>query len=191
MARWLVSVTAGVAAVLASLLGTAAVVDAGGSWLYPVQDRYEAGDHVTMVGYTSGGQYGWVEDGPFYATYHRMEDDMSRPDPEGVHYDAGELQVSVASYQARAEATFSVARDMAPGIYFLNYCNLLCDEQLGDLIGGVFYVGVDPEYPPVRGWPIDEPRLELLADEGLITIYGREARMGDVRAGRVSPPSRR
>ncbi len=40
---------------------------AGGSHLSPVRDRYEVGDVATLVAYTSGGQLGWVQDGPFYA----------------------------------------------------------------------------------------------------------------------------
>jgi hypothetical protein len=40
---------------------------AGGGLLYPVHDRYEPGDTATLVGYTGGGQLGWVEDGPFHA----------------------------------------------------------------------------------------------------------------------------
>src|SRR5437867_810083 len=66
------SVTAFVVA--AAVLVTAMVVRAptpawaGGSWLYPVQERYEPGDAVTLVGYVVGdGSLGSADDGPFFA----------------------------------------------------------------------------------------------------------------------------
>ena len=44
-----------------------APASAGGSHLSPVRDRYEPAEVATLVGYTSGGQLGSLEDGPFYA----------------------------------------------------------------------------------------------------------------------------
>ncbi|MGH9187581.1 MAG: hypothetical protein ACRD0U_17490, partial [Acidimicrobiales bacterium] len=51
---------------------TPAAAAKGGSWLYPLEDRYEPGEVATLDGWTSPGQLGWVEDGPFLA-YLRVD----------------------------------------------------------------------------------------------------------------------
>lgn len=54
-------------AVVTVLVMSGAPLVAGRSRLNPVDDSYEPGERATMVGYTGGGQLGWVDDGPFYA----------------------------------------------------------------------------------------------------------------------------
>lgn len=156
------------------VLGTAPA-SAGGSWFEPARDRYEPGEAATVVGYTGGGQLGWIEDGPFYA--------YLTPDPSGGARGGGLLDTSDIPLgllllqetgrggylSLRAAITFTVPPDLAPGEYGFAICNDPCTTGLGDFIGGSVWVGMDPPSPFDRSdWPADDPaRMGAPASVGL------------------------
>ncbi|NNE73460.1 MAG: hypothetical protein HKN26_07345 [Acidimicrobiales bacterium] len=148
---------------------------AGGSWFDPVRDRYEPGETATMVGYTGGGAYGWVEDGPFSA-YIALADPEFGELPSSERIEVGPIDLLETDAQGwlrlRASITFELPDDLLPGMYFMGYCNVDCTRQLGDLIGGNLYIGVDPPAPLTRQWPASEPELVNLDPESIVTGPG-------------------
>lgn len=165
---------------------------AGGSWMDPVKDRYEPGDQVTMVGYTGGGAYGWVEDGPFFAHVQRANATSGEFDADAPRHDIGELEVLSTGdggyLNLRVSVTFEMPADAEPGLYLLNYCNADCSELLGHLIGGRFWIGVDPDYPPSREWALDDPEIANLDDDALLSGPGVQMTAGQLRAGDAPEP---
>jgi hypothetical protein len=137
---------------------------AGGSALFPARDRYEPGQTATVVGYTGGGQLGWIEDGPFYA-YLAVGPAGTEPDnsfaPSGLFLGQLVLQETGRGgyLSLRASVTFPIPSDLVPGQYGFSLCNDPCTTGLGDFIGGSVWVGVDPPQPLVRDWPADDPAL--------------------------------
>lgn len=144
---------------------------AGGSWLYPVADRYEPGDQATLVGYTGGGAYGSPSDGPFYGYLYKSPEGGGRH-PAAIPLHVGELEVtrweSRGTLAHRAAITFTLPTNLKPGLYWLDYCNLGCEEKLGDLIAGELFVGVNPDRVITRGWPANEPEIANLLDDGSV-----------------------
>ena len=138
---------------IAVLLGALPAM-AGGSWIDPYHESYEAGDTVTMRGTISTGQLGWIEDGPFYA-YLRVDPDAVESDPDhpdqwpNVHatdVPLGELHMSSAGRSGLdISITFALPEDLPDGEYWVVYCNDPCTTGIGDLIGGVVYVGITAE----------------------------------------------
>jgi hypothetical protein len=125
---------------------------AGGSWFETTKEQYEPGDTVTIVGHTTGGQLGWIEDGPFYG-YLRVT--PPGPDVAGwpvvapTDLPLGPLQLDRTGrngWRLRATISFELPRDLAPGAYDFVYCNDPCTTGLGDLIGGTVYVGIAPPH---------------------------------------------
>ena len=161
---------------------------AGASWIRPVHDRYEPGEVVTLVGYTGGGAFGWVEDGPFFGYLIEAEEDGA-PAVGGVRMELGELSVAETErggyLSLRASISFTLPVDIAPGVYHFDYCNAACNERLGDLLGGAVYVGVDPEFPISREWPLDDPEIVNLEPDALLLGPGFEVSAGEVIAGEV------
>lgn len=122
---------------------------AGGSWIDPYRDSYEAGATVTMRGGVSAGQLGWIDDGPFFA-YLRLDEDVECGQTfPCIHADdipLGELELHTrADGWLDVSITFELPEDIADGEYWVHYCNDPCTEGLGDLIGGVVYVGITAE----------------------------------------------
>ncbi len=177
-----------VVAILASGAGSAL---GGGSWFDPVKDRYEPGDEATLVGYTGGGAYGWIEDGPFFG-YLVGTDQFGTPDSGSeLREPLGELELTETDHggyaQLRAAITFTVPADLEPGTYGFDYCNAACDERLGDLVGGVVYVGVDPEYDIKRSWPADDPEwVHVGASETAVPDDQTEGWVSDAAATTTS-----
>lgn len=161
---------------------------AGGSWFDPIHDRYEPGDEVTLIGYTGGGTQGWVDDGPFFGYLVEADTDGSLI-AGGQRTAVGEVIIEDtgrAGYlHLRASITFVLPADLAAGTYFFDYCNDGCAEKLGDLIGGYVYVGIDPNYPIYREWPLDDPAIADLEPDALIAGPGFDIRAGDVQSGSV------
>jgi hypothetical protein len=162
---------------------------AGGSWFDPVHDSYEPGETVTLVGYTGGGSQGWVEDGPFHGFLRAS--DPAGTIPAGPPLDVGTLTLEhtgQGGYLAlRASITFTLPEDLSAGTYQFDYCNEGCHEKLGDLVGGVLHVGVDPPHPVGREWPLDDPEVANLEPDAVLTGPGFRVTAADVRAGRVPP----
>lgn len=157
------------------LITLAAPVAAGGSWFNPVADRYEPGDTATLVGYTGGGILGALDDGPFFGFLAARvdEDDYVPISPDFEPLELGELDITRTTHGGylsyRAAVTFELPGDLEPGVYRFDYCNEACDKQLGDLIGGFVWVGVDPNYTITRYWAPDEPELANLAPGQVIS----------------------
>jgi hypothetical protein len=149
---------------------------AGGSFLTPVRDRYEPGDAVTLVGYAGpSGSLGSLEDGPFFAYLRRMDDALQAPTmapfaPQPTDLKLGQLVVEPtgrADYAAyRASITFGLPADLPVGRYGVAYCDSTCTKGLTDLIGGVIFVGRDPDGPISRRWPLEEPERANLDPGG-------------------------
>ena len=178
-----------VVVLVALATATAVPAGAGGTHMSPVKDRYEPGEVATLVGYTSGGQLGWVQDGPFYAylvageaylwSDHRL--------PAGS-VPLGPLSLEKKGRTLRVSLSFPVPHDLAPGLYTVTYCNDPCTTGLGDLLGGSLAVSVDPPWTVQREWPLDDPEIANLADDAVLTGPGDAVTAGDVRAGRLAPP---
>jgi hypothetical protein len=143
---------------------------AGGSWLSPVRDRYEPGETVTLIGYVGpGGTLGSVEDGPFFAYLRRLDAPLRVPNqlqmapfvPQAGDLPIGQLLVQSTgrggSLAYRVTVEFRLPSSLAAGRYAVIYCNSTCTKGLSDLIGGVVFVGRDPDFPITRTWAPDEP----------------------------------
>jgi hypothetical protein len=148
---------------------------AGGSHISPVRDRYEPGDTATLVGYIGpGGTLGSVEDGPFFAYLRRLDVPLGVPNelqmapfgPQSSDLPIGQLLVQSTGrpgYLAyRVSIQFRLPTGLTAGRYGVIYCNATCTKGLSDLIGGVIFVGRDPDGPISREWPPDEPERSNL-----------------------------
>jgi hypothetical protein len=180
---------------LVALVVAAEPAAAGGSWLSPVRDRYDPGDTVKLVGYVSAfGSLGTIVDGPFFGYLRRLEDPLQVPNqlqmapftPQATDLPLGQLllkdtgKTGYAAY--RASIRFRLPRDLRPGRYGVIYCNATCTKGLSDLIGGVIFVGIDPDAPISRTWPTDEPEISNLARDVVLDGPGVQINAGDVRA---------
>jgi len=167
---------------------------AGGSWLSPVRDRYEPGDMVTLVGYVGpGGTLGSVQDGPFFAYLRHLEDPLQVPNqlqmapftPQATDLPLGRMLVQTTGrtdYAAyRASLRFRLPSNLPAGRYGAIYCNSTCMKGLGDLIGGVIFVGIDPDAQISRTWPMDEPEISNLAGDAVLDRPGMQVTAGEVR----------
>jgi hypothetical protein len=188
-------------AILAALAGsafwlTATPASAGGSWLNPVQDRYEPGDTASFVGYVSTiGSLGTVDDGPFFGYLRRFAERPSAPGawsmapftPAATDLPIGELLVVPAGGGGlgmyRVSVEFEIPNDLPAGHYGLNYCNASCTKGLTDLVGGQVFIGIEPRYPLSRSWPLDELAIADAPDNALLTGPYGWTTAGDVRAG--------
>ena len=183
-----------------SALALAAVVvgpepaAAGGSWLSPVRDRYEPGDTATLVGYIGpGGTLGLVEDGPFFAYLRRLEGPLQVPNqlqmapftPQATDLPLGRMLVQTTGrtdYAAyRVSLRFRLPSNLPAGRYGVIYCNATCMKGLGDLIGGVIFVGIDPDAQISRTWPMDEPEISNLAGDAVLDRPGMQVTAGELR----------
>jgi hypothetical protein len=166
-----------------ALIG-AAPTGAGGSYLSPVRDRYERGEVATLVGYTSGGQLGWVQDGPFFA--YLVAGDVTLWADRRLpteHVALGPLSVEARGRTLRVSISFVVPERLAAGLYTVTYCNDPCTTGLGDLIGGSLAVGIDPPTGVQRAWSLDDPEIADLADDAILSGPGGRATAAEVRAG--------
>ena len=171
-------------------------VDAGGGdSMYPDRDRYEPGQQVTLVGYTQPvatrltgngpqNQLDWRALGPWYAYLrvdsHAVERDGQRdvgPSPWVHPTDlrlgevlAEETPDPGALGSLRVGVTFRLPDDLGPDTYAVAVCNDPCTMTLGWLFDvSSVPVGVDPESPIVRAWPLDEPLIRYLDDGALVS----------------------
>lgn len=155
------------------MLAAAAPASAGGSWFDTVQPSYEPGDSVTVVGYTGGGTQGWVEDGPFFGwlTGNSGFTDADMGNDPSLRWFLGPLELhetGVGGYtRLRVSMSFDLPTDLEPGVYGFNYCNHDCTEQIGDLIGGTVYIGVEAEGRTLD-WPAWEPEIANLPDDSVL-----------------------
>ncbi len=189
---------AGGALAAAVALGSALTPPAGaggGDWIEPARDRYEAGQTVTMIGYGMSVP-GVRERGPFYA--------WLRVDPAAVEaatvldpdltIHPSDLRVAelvledvpgaTDPYRAqRASITFDLPEGLADGAYPLVLCNDPCTDAPGYFIVDAIHVGIDPPYPIVRSWALDDPAIRWLEDDALLLAQRRAAGHGRRGAG--------
>lgn len=100
-----------------------------------------------MSGDFSRGAYGWIDDGPFF-TYLQGEayGRVTASGNGGATTDVplGPLQIDGTGSNLTASISFNLAHDVPPGEYWVMVCNDPCTTGIGDLIGGVIYVGINP-----------------------------------------------
>lgn len=181
--------------VACAVLAAPAPALAGGTWLSPVQDSYAPGDHVTIVGYSSGtGAGGPLTDGPYHA-YLRVDPKEAYRDPPDdtwpfVH--PSDLRVDTLDIQPtrrhdwaalRLQADFTLPADIATGTYEVIVCDDPCRTGFADVIGATLNVGVEPAQPVAREWLLDDPAIALLDDDALVTGPGYLLTAAQVRAG--------
>jgi hypothetical protein len=187
---------------------------AGGmDWLAPVEDRYEPGETVTMVGYTvrRTWDYGdadgdsnnldvldadvldWSDTGPFHA-YLRDPDSARQASVAPGDLDLGEPTVSATdhgddfeNFAVRVAVTFTVPADLAPGEYIVYITDQTGTRNLGNVGDSPVYVGVDPGYELVRTWPLDEPAIADMADDARVydVWSGLTVTAADIRRGEL------
>ncbi|MGH9224251.1 MAG: hypothetical protein ACRD2W_10850, partial [Acidimicrobiales bacterium] len=173
--------------------GTAAPATASGTWMAPVRDRYEVGDVVTLVGYMGRtgtlGTLGTVDDGPFYGYLHEAGKAPGVPSERGEPLGPITVEETGTSGWTALRVSIEVSlAGLAPGRYEVGYCNDPCLNGLGDLIGSrAINVGVDPAEPLVREWPLDEPLIQILRRDAMVSGPGYLAPASDIWAGRVLP----
>jgi hypothetical protein len=190
------------AAVTIGIAATPPAAAGGGDWIEPARDRYEAGQTVTMIGYGMRVP-GVRERGPFYA-WLRVDpaavESAAVLDPElTIHTSdvlVGELVLedvpgATDPYRAqRASITFDLPEDLADGAYPVVLCNVPCADAPGYFMADAIHVGVDPPYPIVRSWPLDDPAIRWLEDDALLVLSdGRQVTAAEVRAGTVTEPA--
>ncbi len=124
---------------------------AGGSWLEPSWERVEPGDHVELSGEVFHGALGWLDDGPFFAylsgSEHGLTIDEGKRGPT-TDVPLGPLLIDQRNNRLNVSVDFELDSDIQPGEYWVLVCNDPCTTGLGDLVGGILYVGVDP--PPLE-----------------------------------------
>ena len=128
----------------------------GGSWMEPYRSSYQRGDTVVMRGEVSPGDFGSVDEGPFFA--HLRVDPKaaaaanSRTYPNIHESDIylGELQLRERDPLIEVSITFTLP-DVPDGEYEIVYCNDPCTTGFGDFIGG--WVTVKTPRPPAPPRP--------------------------------------
>ena len=173
-----------VAAVMAATMSGWA---GGGDLLYPARDRYEPGQEVTMVGYTADvAEQDWRAAEPFYAWLaSEGSPDRTRLARVGIEAPADALD----GRPLRVGVTFRLPPGLAPGRYWVDVCDAGCDTYVGWLMGGPLSVGVDPQYPVVREWPLTDPAVRWLADDALLLGPGVQVvTAAQARSGQLPEP---
>lgn len=137
--------TAAGIAVLLLTIATAAAAE--GSWLEPSTIRVEEGDTITLTGEVSSGQLGWVQQEPYFAYLSGATYGDTVAEGTGgfeTEVPLGRLEIEASASTARVTVEFELPRSVPPGEYWVTVCNRPCTTGLGDLIGSILYVGVDP-----------------------------------------------
>ena len=122
-------------------------VQAGGTWFEPSAVRVEAGDQVELTATVYRGTLGWIEDGPFFV--YLQGDQFGTVLTEGYGGAAtdvplGQLDLGTRVQRLSVSANVTIPGETPPGEYWVVVCNDPCTTGLGDLIGAVLYVGIDP-----------------------------------------------
>lgn len=184
-------VTGAVALVLAALVvGPAAPVSAGGGeQMAPARDRYEPGQRVVMIGYLTATP-SWRDNGPYRVFLTR---DVESATPERLP--VGTLTIQQVpplpdGRTLRVSADFRLPRALAPDTYAVLVRGRNPEQGLGYLQPDTLFVGVDPDGPLVRDWPLTDPAIRWLEDDALLVGPGFiPVRAADVRAGRLPAPT--
>lgn len=122
-----------------------------GSFLEPAWIRVDAGEAIELNAQVSRAGDGWLEDGPFFA--YLSSDSLAEGADTGTP--VGELDIDTIGDSARVRLTVVIPENTPPGQYRVAVCNDPCTSGLGDLVGGVLFVGMDP--PTTGDEPTDSP----------------------------------
>lgn len=161
------------------LLAAVPTASAGGAWMRSDRDRHEAGEVATLVGYTGG---------------HLPVDISQRFDAFLIVGEkwvpVGALQVEdtgrLGSDSIRVSISFGIPSDLPPGHYELRICGDPCSNwtSVGDIVGGVVDVGVDPPpHSPPGNRPPPDP------DEARVPGRPAEPVVATTSASLVLPPA--
>jgi hypothetical protein len=178
----------------------------------PVRDRYQAGETVTIVGYTEDclanhARPPTTQDRPLYGYLHP---DGNRPAVEpATGLPLGRFVVEETGHASRGRRmslTFTLPAGLAAGVYYVEICRDPCTSRLTteapahvSSLGWPswpIYVGIDrpAKRRAVRMWPLDDPAVGDLPDDAhLLDDEGNEttaAAMRAERAGEVGPARR-
>jgi hypothetical protein len=163
----------------------------GGDLLDPARDRYEPGQRVTMIGYTQRVGQTWRT----VQFYGYLEPETELDSVPGMR--VGPVTVEqVATFHRgrdlRVSIEFSLPDDLAPGRYLVDVCDRTCTTRLGYIFSSTLFVGMDPDGPVIRDWPLDDPAIRWLEDDALLAgpQWFEPLTAADVRAGRIptAPP---
>ena len=138
---------------------------AGGTWLEPSDIRVEAGDEVSFEATVDRGTLGWVDDGPFFV--YLQGDEFGTVVSEGYGGAAtdvllGDLDLGPTTQRLRVSADITIPEQTPPGEYWITVCNDPCTTGIGDLVGALIYVGMDP--------PVVEEAFENVAAVSATTV---------------------
>lgn len=122
-------------------------VQAGGTWLDPSDIRVEAGDEVSFEATVDRGALGWVDDGPFFV--YLQGDEFGTVVSEGyggiaTEVPLGELDLGPTTQRLQVSVDITIPEQTPPGEYWITVCNDPCTTGIGDLVGALIYVGMDP-----------------------------------------------
>jgi hypothetical protein len=129
------------------LIGSSAFAAAGGSQFEPNAVRVEPGDTVELTARVSRDMSGWVEDGPFYAYLHGDSYGrtlVSQAGGSSSDVPIGVVSIDEGSTDAAVVLEAALPNDVPPGEYQITVCNDPCTTGLGDLTGGLLYIGTEP-----------------------------------------------
>ena len=161
-------------------------------------DHYEAGDEVTIVGYTdgclpdppesdAGGRqplFGYLHPDPCNDVDPTTQPHMCNaaglytsdpPVDVAGGIPVGRFAVEEGFHQPRGlrlSLTFELPPDLAAGTYYVLICQDPCVDLGGSYYGlpSPLYVGGDPPDGPgqARRWPLDDPAIADLPDDALV-----------------------
>ena len=116
-----------------------AMAQTDGSQFEPSSIRVEAGESIGLTAHVSRTDSGWAEDGPFFA--YLSGDTFAETTTDTP---LGKLGIDATEDTARVQLAITIPPQTPPGMYWVVVCNDPCTSTLGDLIGGVIFVGMDP-----------------------------------------------
>ena len=180
---------------------------AGASCPQPLEDRYDPGEVVTIVGYSTGclavatratarderPLYGYLHPDPctevsgtrcraIRSGYGSLDDPTS-----GLPLGRFAIDETTQEWRGlRMSLTFRLPTDLPRGAYVVAICRDPCSQRPGKVGQWLIHVGVDPspDRRPVRHWPLDDPSVQDLPDKARLVGYdGQEITAAEVRAG--------
>ncbi len=174
----------------------------------PLRDRYEAGETVRIVGYTSVCLSSETEsaarEGPDLWGWLHADPCVEPTDSRGMlcpGFPAGNPatgrplgrfvleQTAHEGRGLRMSLTFTLPDDLRAGVYLLDVCRYPCSTPLAYTWPSRLYVGADPpdDWRPIRHWPLDDPAIDELAADAL--LLGRAGRVVTAAEARTAAPA--
>jgi hypothetical protein len=155
---------------------------AGGSWLYTVEDSYDPGDEVTVVGYVGAA----ATKDPVLARLNVLPMPTNGDLVQYEWVDLGAVTMETTGLsgylETRVSVSFTLPDDLTSGIYSIEIRGE-SGAFFGDLIGADVFVGVEPGEPRWIEWPLDEPLIHELPDEDIIAGPGFAVPSAELKEG--------